>query len=536
MIRVAKVETLLLIAALLLVGTQLFAGGAAEDSVGVDGEGDIVTFALAVEPETIDLHADDTTETGEITQAIYDTLVRFNENMEIEPWLAESYEQLDEVTYRFELREGIEFHSGNPFNAEAVAAHFDRMNDPDNPGVTQSYYGFIETEVIDEYTVDITTDSPFGPTLAYLALSFNGIHDAVLAAEDPDAYGANPSGTGPFMFDEWSRGSYIDLAANEEYWAGAPEVEGLRFRIIPESSTRATAVQTGEVDITTALPLEAIDQVRQADGVAVEVEPENRVIDWIVNPEHYALSDLNVRRALTKAINYEEIIDAVLGDQGSALDGYTVPGQVGYIELPYEYAPDEAEQLLSDSGWERNDSGIFEDEDGEELSFEIMTGDKMARELELFEAISSELRDFGMAVDVDLIEGSQIYPEIFRYRDYVEDERYDELDFGVITRDAGARTGEVNVVLDGHYLTDGHRNAGGYDNPEVDEYLEIAVSAAPQEERVEAYHRFQELVHEDLPAIHLWQPSWSIAVSERVEGYGLHPAAVWYYEDISVVD
>ncbi len=512
-------------------GVSLFAGGARE---AVPAE-NIVRIALSVEPGSLDMHADTTTASLDVGQAIYEQLVRFDEDMNIQPWLAERYEQLDEVTYRFYLRQGIQFHSGNPFNAEAVKAHIDRMIDPDDPGLAKAYMNWMkEAVVVDEYTVDVIASSPYGPAMAFMALPFNVIHDAKQAEVEGDLFGVRPSGTGPFKFVDWERGSHITLAANEDYWGGKPAVDGVQFRIIPEAGTRTMSLQAGEVHITTQLAPEGIQTLQRDPNSMLIIEGEPRYIRWQINLKHPFLSDINVRRALTHAIDYPMIIGAILEEYGAPLHGYGVPGQIGFLELPYEYNPGEADRLLSQSGWSKNSRGIYQ-KNGEELFLEIITGDKMARELELFEAMQSEFGEFGIAIGIKLIEGAQIYPEIVRYMTAWVNERKDP-DYALLTMDGGARTGEMNVALENAFKTDAIRNSTTYANPAFDAAMEIAVSGAPLEERIEAYHEAQRYLHEDLPAIHLWMPSWAVATAQNITGFSLHPAGVWYYQDLRFID
>ena len=518
-----------LLGVFVLVGAGLFAAGSTEAAAAPEK---IVRIALSVEPGSLDLHADTTTASMDVAQTVYETLLRFDYDMKLIPWLATSWEQLDEVTYRFKLREGVTFHSGNPFNAEAVKANMDRMTDPVTPGLPNAYLNFIkETRVLDEYTVEIQAKSPYGPALAYLALPFAMIHDTRRARELGESFGVQPSGTGPFVFERWDRGSAITLKANKQYWGGAPAVDGLQFRIIPEAGSRTIALRTGEVHITTQVPPQAIPQLQNEPNLNVIIEPEPRIIRWQVNLSHPILSDINVRRALTHAIDYDMIIEAILGDFGTPVHGYTTPEQFGYLALPYAYNPQQAADLLRRSGWAKNPQGIYQ-KDGKPLELEIITGNKMARELELFEAMQSDFRDFGIVINLKLIEGAQIYPEIVRYTKMRGTEQ--KPDFALLTMDLGTRTGEGNVSFETSFRSNGTRNCTTYSNPEFDRLMDIAVSGAPADVRLDAYHKAQRLLHEALPAIHLWQPSWAIATTAAVTGFRLHPAGVWYYNGLQL--
>ncbi|MFN2323470.1 MAG: ABC transporter substrate-binding protein [Trueperaceae bacterium] len=452
--------------------------------------------------------------------------------MNLIPWLAESWEQLDETTYRLSLREGVTFHSGAPFDAEAVKSHFDRMLVPDDPGLAEAYLFFIyETVVVDEYTVELRLDEPYGPTLAYLALPFTAIQDTEAFDERGADFGVNPSGTGPFVMDSWSRGSALNLVANDDYWGGAPAVDGLQFRIIPEPGPRSFALETGEVHATTQLSIQDVPSLQSNPDVDVIVRPEPRRISWLINTRDEVLADVDVRRALAHAIDYDMVVEAILGDFGSPLHGFVTPESFGYLETEFEYAPELAADLLEGAGFERNADGMFE-RDGEVLGFDMLTGDKMLRELELFEAMQSQFRDFGIDLRIDLIEGSQIYPNIAAFADlYGTDE---VPDFDLLTMDFGMRTGEANIGLETTFLCDGSRNASNYCNEEFDRLVDVAVSGAPEEEREAAYHDAMRILAADVPAINLWQPAWAIATRADLSGFDLHPAGVWFYEDVAL--
>ncbi|MEX2540720.1 MAG: ABC transporter substrate-binding protein [Trueperaceae bacterium] len=495
-------------------------------------QNNIVRIALSVEPGSLDLHADTTTASLDVNQAIYETLLRFDEDMNLVPWLATSWEQLNETTYRFSLREDVTFHSGAAFDAQAVKAHFDRMLDAENPGLAEAYLFFIdETVVVDTHTVELRLDEPYGPTLAYLALPFTAIQDTIAFEERGNRFGVEPSGTGPFRMVSWERGSTLNLEPNPDYWGGAPDVAGLQFRIIPEPGPRTFALERGEVHATTQLSIQDVPALQQNADVEVIVRPEPRRISWLVNLADPVLSDLNVRRALTQAVDYAMVVDAILGEFGSPLNGFVTPESFGYLDTPYTYDREAAADLLEESGWNRNANGLFA-RNGEVLQFEIMTGNKMLRELELFEAIQAEFRDFGIDMQIDLIEGSQIYPNIATFADMFESG--ETPDFDLLTMDFGMRTGEANIGLETTFLCNGSRNASQYCNEEFDRLVRIATSGVPEDEREEAYHQAMRILAEDVPAINLWQPAWAIATRSNLSGFSLHPAGVWFYEDLAL--
>jgi peptide/nickel transport system substrate-binding protein len=290
-------------------------------------------------------------------------------------------------------------------------------------------------------------------------------------------------------------------------------------------------LQSGEVHITTQVAIQDIPALQQNPNIDVSVEPEPRRMSWLVNLEHPILSDPNVRRALTHAIDYEMIYDVILKEYGRPMDGFVTRESFGYLEHRYQYDPERADELLGESGWERNAQGLYQ-RDGQVLQLTIMTGNKMPRELELFEAMQSEFRDFGIDVSLDLIEGAQIYPNIARFAEMYGTEATP--DFALLTMDFGMRTGEANVGLETTFRCNGSRNASQYCDPEFDRLMDIATSGVPEEERLNPYHEAQRLLADADPAINLWQPSWAIATNTAVQGYRLHPAGVWFYDSLQL--
>ena len=494
----------------------------------------IVRLGMSLEPGSLDLHADTTTASLNVNQAIFETLVRIDFDGSIIPWLAESWEQLDETTYRFTLREGIRFHSGEPFNAEAVKAHVERMNNPEDTGLPQAFLGIIEeTEILGEYALEFRLSAPFGPFLSNLARPHSAIQDTAEYERIGDAFGVNPSGTGPFIMESWNRGSALSLRANPEYWGGAPQVDGLQFRIIPEDAPRTLALERGEIHLTTEVPVVDINRLQANADINLIIELEPRRIHWLMNLEHPILSDITVRRALAHAIDYDFVFEEILGEFGARLPGFMTPETFGFVETTYAYDPELAAALLASAGWELNAQGIYE-HDGQPLQLEIMTGNKMPREGEINEAIQALLREFGVDLRINLIEGAQIWPNIARFAEMQHDDRTP--DFALLAMDGGMRSGDANDGLESLFSCGKSRNASQYCNPEFDRLREIGVSGVPEATRLNAYIQAQFIKYADVPTLPLWQPSWAIATLTSVEGFRLHPTGSWFYENLSLND
>src|SRR5699024_5361695 len=182
------------------------------------------------------------------SRQIYDTLV-VNEEEEIKPSLAESWEQPDSKTWTFNIKEGVTFHDGSSLTAEDVKYSIEQQVDSDDSPLTVLWSDFDSVEVKDDYTIEIKTKKPMGTLLSSLTLLFITPADSAT-----DEFYKEPIGSGPFKVSSFVPEQELKLTDNEEYWDGSPKLKKLEFENIPETSSRLTALETGEIDLTWTIP------------------------------------------------------------------------------------------------------------------------------------------------------------------------------------------------------------------------------------------------------------------------------------------
>ena len=308
------------------------------------------------DPQTLDPQRQFSEKNHTLLQQIYDGLVRFGPDGQIEPALAERWQRIDRGM-RFYLRRGVSFHNGEPFNANAVRFSIERYLDPGIAFPARSFLEHIEAvEVIDAHTVDIITRVPDGLLLNRLAGLVLVVPPGHIGHYGPDALEREPVGTGAFRFERWERGRAIHLRANREYWmSGYPKVEGLVFRFAP-AEEQVDLLLKGEVGLVTELPGTLTRPVLDA--------PHARVLKqktfWTVgatlnNTSGSPLADVRVRRALNLAVDRRDLIRYELRGNGSILATLTMPGQGGHNPKlePYPHDPAAARRLLDEAGVER---------------------------------------------------------------------------------------------------------------------------------------------------------------------------------------
>ena len=243
-----------------------------------------------------------------VIEHVYDTLFSRNpETKEIEPKLAESYENTDENTWVIKLKEGVKFHDGTPFNAEAVKYTFDKLRDPATAAPRASLLEPVENiTVIDENTVEIKTKYPYGAFLASLSHSNAAIVSPT--ADKAQDLMKEPVGTGPYKFVSWTPGDKVELEANEEYWDGAPAVKNVVFKVVPEVSTAISMLQAGEVQFIDNLPTEQIKRLESMENINIEKKDGTGIYYLTFNHTREMNQDSEFRKAVASAIDRDAFV------------------------------------------------------------------------------------------------------------------------------------------------------------------------------------------------------------------------------------
>ncbi|HMQ30071.1 MAG TPA: ABC transporter substrate-binding protein [Chloroflexaceae bacterium] len=321
----------------------------------------------------------------EVAGQIFETLVYMDQSQTVYPGLALEWERSEDATeWTFTLAEGVTWHDGTPFNAQAVADYFTYVRDNPvgtGPGQIKPVIG--EAEAVDDTTVRLTLTAPRPDFLIELADPGLGIGNiANLEARGQDA-GFNPVGTGPFKFREWVRGSEIVLERNPDWaWAspmfnmsGPPLIEELVFRFTPEAQTRLATLEAGEVDFVDLLPFQDVARVREDARFAVSgfLLPGMPQMNYM-NTQLAPTDDLNVRKAIIYATDKQGIIESVYFNMVEPAYGplsRAFPEYEPALEQMYEYNPERAMELLDEAGWAMGADGVRE-KDGQRLAVTIV--------------------------------------------------------------------------------------------------------------------------------------------------------------------
>jgi peptide/nickel transport system substrate-binding protein len=470
--------------------------------------------ALSGSPNSLFIPATQDKNADNAASQLYDPLVFQALDGEIVPGLAESWEVSDDGTeYTFYLRQGITFHNGEPFTADDVIATWE-YGKGESSSWPDRYTIAASVEKIDDYTVKVTTDGPKPLLLVTMHDFWSIIPNEYIAEVGVDGFQEHPIGTGPFMFVEWVKGDRITYQANPNYWReGMPKVETLIFRFIPESSTRAAAIQTDEIDIVQRLSAEEAQRLLGEPGVRVIKYPVARIFYVAFNNLTTGVGkpteDPKVRQAMNYAVDVDAIIDALFSGYGKRAAGYVATFEMGYGNVePFPYDPEKAKALLAEAGYG----------DGFEMDMACPAGVYGSFE-EVCEAIAGYLGEVGITINLEIMESAQ-------YWDLEANKELPPL-FG---DSWGEESGEAYNRLIGAL--------GGWDaaysawsDPEIDRLLSEISTEVDADKRTALYQELQVYMHDNPPFIYLYEPYTFEAVRDKVQDYHPRPAEIYFLMD-----
>lgn len=474
--------------------------------------------ALTTFPNSVDLATTAERNAENAAWQLYNSLVWVNDAGKVVPALAESWDVSEDGTaYTFHLRQDVTFHNGEPFSADAVAFSWERGSRPEMQW-SDRWQRAQSVEKIDEYTVRVTTDAPDPLLLKVMAQQWAMVPPKYIEEVGEQGFTEHPVGTGPFMFEEWTKGDRIVYKANPNYWEeGLPKVETLIFRPIPESATRVAAIQTGEVDIVTRLSAEEAQSLLGLPNVKVIRYPIDRVFyiafNNLTTGVDQPTEDPLVRQAMNYAVDRQAIIDALFGGYAKLATGLIASPDLGYDEdlAPYPYDPEKARELLAEAGYP----------DGFEMDFACPSGAYTNFE-QVCEAVAGYLDDVGIKTSLEFMESS-------RYWDLEAEKKLPPL-FGDSWSE---RSGEALPRLIGA-LGGWDASFSSWSDPEIDRLLEEIGQTVDDEKRAELYTELHHYMYENPPFIYLYEPVTFEAISTQVHDYKPRGAEDYYLKAVWV--
>nr|WP_263327236.1 ABC transporter substrate-binding protein [Neobacillus sp. Marseille-Q6967] len=482
------------------------------------------SFVFARGGDSVSLDPSEVTdsESENVSQSILETLVTFAEGKTtIEPLLATEWQETDNgLTYTFKLREGVKFHDGTDFNAEAVVYNFERwMNGKDNAAfpVYASVFGGFKgdethnlqsVEAIDPYTVKFTLKHVMPTFLKSLALTPFSISSPAAIEKHGKEYSSHPVGTGPFVFEEWKRNDRIVLNKNKDYWLeGYPKMDQVIFRTIADNSARLNALMSGEIDMMDGLDPGTIEQIQADKNFQLISRPSLNIGYLGFTVTRKPFDNKLVRQALNHAVNKDEMIKAFFAGQADPAKNPIPPSVEGYNDAidAYPYDVKKAKELLAEAGYP----------DGFDMEVWAMPVSRpyMPDANRVSEFLQSSFAKIGVNVKI----------VTYEWATYLDKVKAGEADAFLLGWTGANGDADDFIYSLWHKDNIGSLNSTHYSNEKVNILLTQARSITDEGKRKELYQNVQEIMHDDAPILPLVHTTPALAARADVTGFDPHP-------------
>jgi peptide/nickel transport system substrate-binding protein len=446
-----------------------------------------VTVAFPVDFGVLDPALLTLTTEYSVTKSVNEGLVNRNAKGEYVPWLAESWKQVDDVTWEFKLRQGVKFQDGEPFNADAVKYNIDRLSSDAIKGRAQFPTStFLDrVEVVDPNTVRFISKKLAATML--LELYNLGLSSPKWLKEGSLAdIAKKPIGTGAYRFVEWVKDDHLTLEAWDGYWGTKPAIKTVAFRVVPEVGTRMAELETGGVDIAVDIPPDQLARVDRMSTAEVKRVATGRRVFVGFRNDSAPFTDVRVRQAINYAVNWDAIKTSLLSNSGERLSSIVVPPNNNPDVKSYPYDPETAKQLLAQAGLADGFSTVLATPAG-----------RYIRDKDISLAIAADLAKVGIKAEVQTIEWS-----VFSNRILVEKNPYPMYFLGLASG-FDPQSDLTNLAPNFPF------NQTRWNNEEWLKLYDQLVGTPDPNQRKQISYRMQEIIHDDPPYLFLWlQYAW----------------------------
>lgn len=500
------------LAASLLAGCQGKAESAATEAVKAEnGETelkDTIVFAQSADATSLDPHAIVNMRSFDVYCNMFEGLVALDENNEIIPALAESWETIDDKAMRFHLRKDVKFHDGSTVTAEDVKFSFERMI---NSSIVSTYVSFLESvEIEDENTVVLHCSEPYSQMLITLTIPCCAIVPKAIVEQDETAFGKNPVGTGPYKLVEWKEAEEITLTAFDGYWGEPAKTKNLMMRVIPEGAQRTIMLETGEVDVAYDILANDAARIEEDDKLNLlhEVGQKFAVVYFKANSKG-PIGNAKVREAIQYAVNKEELMQAIISGYGRAGQLYATPNTFGYDDSKdkYEYNVEKAKSMLADAGYP---SGF---------NLAIYTTEEQTY-VETAQILQAQLQEVGINATITTLEQNTLNQKV-----------YDGEEIEMRVNFYNNLAGDMDFVMS-KLVTSAYGQT--YFNDQVDKLLLKARAEFDDTARKKVYGEFLDLMAQDMPWMTLYYEENRVGASKSVQDFTMNNIGAYQYKNVTI--
>ena len=444
-----------------------------------------------------------------IRYGIGETLFRFTNTMELEPWLAKDYEQIDDYTVKINLKDNICFSNGKKVTGEAVKACFEDLLQKHDRAPKDLK---IESMTADGQSITIKSKEKVPALLNYLSDPYGCIIDVEAGEHDKIVIG-----TGPYEATSVSD-TEIDLKKNENYWGETkPHMDKIVVKSITDGDTLTMAMQNGELDAVQGLPYSNLELFQNNDKYNVSQADTSRIYQVAFNFKTPALQDLRVRQAISMAIDKENFTKVLLHGQGTPAVG-PFPASMTFGDNAVHtvaFDKEKAKGLLKEAGYADTDGDGYVDKDGKNLELRYLTYTSRQELPLLAEAAQADLKDIGIKLDVNATNN---------YKNFLKSGEYDLYSNAFVT----APTGDPEYYFSTHVLKSSAYNMGFYYNDRIESLEEQLRNTFGADKRSSIAIQMEQQILDDCAYFYASHLRMSFVMKKNVKGFAAHPSD--YYE------
>ncbi len=484
------------------VSLLAFAGGQQETEKMVKDE---ITIALSADITSLDPQGHNDTKSETVSFLLFNRLFRLNTDFEVVPDLAESWKQPSTTEWVIKIKEGVLFHDGSEMTSADVKASLDRSKEM--PKVQQVLSEIESIDIVDTYSVKVTTKSAFAPFLYTLVHAGTSILPKAYL-ESGDEF-ASPIGSGPYSFVEWVSGDQVVVAKNDNYFDAdnIGQSSKITFKVIPEGTSRTIALETGEVDVVAEVPTTDMNKVTDHSDLTLFEKPSTRTDFFEMNTEKAPFDNILVRQAMNYAIDKEAVLIVSIEGAGIQAESVLAPSFLGYKAGPYSFDPAKAKALLAEAGYA----------DGFDMAI-TTSGDDRKR---IAEVIQASLMEVGINASIEMLEWGTFIDTAIKGG-------HQSLVLGWTSNpdpDATLTPRFFSGNIDG-------MNFSRLNDPKIDQLLKDGREELDLAKREKIYNEFHRYAMEQGQFVPLFVKNIVVGANSSLKGVELSPQGLWNIEKI----
>lgn len=472
--------------------------------------------------------------TNPVVEQITESLLYYDENDELQPYLCESWEEVDDTTYVYNVRDDVTFSDGTPMTMDDVLFSVKRYQDPDLASYLLWMYDSVESiEQTGDWQFTVKLKQPDALWKHTFATTAGMIHSKAYVEAHPDDYGTATGGvlgTGPYVYESWDVGNQITMSYNENWWnkdAGEPQVKNLNFLIISEDTTRVMASTSGQIDINLQQPVDMLSDLEKAEDVDLLKIPSMGLEFLSFNCKKAPFDDVNVRKAIAYAIDDVSMQDNVIKDFGTLTNGMPVPESLFLFEEDtwkeyeagcekYSYDMEKAQECLAASAYPNG--------------FECtITVDQKSITNSIALILQQQLSMLGITATIEKVSNDEVVS--LQFGSGIDADGVRPYDIGIFewSSDFPDPSGVLTPLYMSKNSGDGGSNSCAYSNEEVDELLSQQAASSDTAERTELMLKALDIINDEVPNYIWTHQNWLFGVNKRVTSGVSQLTGAWFW-------